>query len=160
REVLSQARREQGEIPFAFDGSGHLFTPDQADMPTLRGLEKAADSGRALPAAAVGEPPGENRFRIGVAPDENWVGVTREDPVRGLVFGSARPVGAALGEIRRASARNLGAGLALAALALFGVVPISRRMTHNLSDLTRAAGALAAGRLDTQVPVRSRDELG
>lgn len=53
-----------------------------------------------------------------------------------------------------------GAGLLLAALALFGIVPISSRMTHNVSDLTRAAGELAAGRLDTQVKVRSRDELG
>jgi serine phosphatase RsbU (regulator of sigma subunit) len=181
REVLSQTRREQGEIPFAFDASGTLFTPDPADMKTLVGLEEAAASGQAGPAGGSGrrasgtgvgaiemvkastgvsEHAGDHKVRIGVSPDENWVVVTREDPVTGLVFGIARPVGAALGEVRRASARNLGAGLALAALALFGVVPISRRMTHNLSDLTRAAGALAAGHLDTQVPVRSRDELG
>jgi serine phosphatase RsbU (regulator of sigma subunit) len=197
REVLSQTRREQGEIPFAIDASGALFTPDSADEPKLRGLERAAASGRAdslrkdspkearagkeptqemlddaMPAgmtpasvapggADVGDPhEGDHKVRVDVKPDENWVVVTREDPTTGLVFGIARPVGEALGEIRRASARNLGAGLMLAALALFGIVPISRRMTHNLSDLTRAAGELAAGRLDTQVPVRSRDELG
>ena len=197
REVLSQTRREQGEIPFAIDASGALFTPDSADEPKLRGLERAAASGRAdslrkdspkearagkeptqemlddaMPAgmsptsvapggADVGDPhAGDHKVRVDVKPDENWVVVTREDPTTGLVFGIARPVGEALGEIRRASARNLGAGLMLAALALFGIVPISRRMTHNLSDLTRAAGALAAGHLDTQVPVRSRDELG
>jgi len=198
REVLSQTRREQGEIPFAVDASGTLFTPDPADAARLRGLERAAASGRAgdlgkeaprdeearnqtldmgSPEAeaarhdaassrqdggAAGESPhsGDLKVRVDVKPDENWVVVTREDPTTGLVFGIARPVGAALGEIRRASARNLGAGLALAALALFGIVPISRRMTHNLSDLTRAAGELAAGRLDTRVEVRSRDELG
>jgi serine phosphatase RsbU (regulator of sigma subunit) len=190
REVLSQTKREQGEIPFALDASGRLFTPDQADVATLRGLEQAAASGQAntvskggvrdeaavlnvaedddpagvAQAASRGVPEdphaGDHNIRIGVSPDENWVVVTREDAVTGLVFGIARPVGAALGDIRRASARNLGAGLVLAALALFGIVPISRRMTHNLSDLTLAAGELAAGRLDTQVPVRSRDELG
>jgi len=166
REILSQTKHEQGEIPFALDGSGNLFTPNQADPATLRGLEAAAASGQAnaVGKGGVREEPAASRsdrkFRIGVSPDENWVVVTREDPVTGLVFGIARPVGAALGEIRSASARNLGAGLGLAALALFGIVPISRRMTHNLSDLTRAAGELAAGRLDTQVPVRSRDELG
>jgi len=178
RAVLSQTRREQGEIPFAIDASGNLFTPDADDTPTLRGLERAAASGRAdalvegepgteALASKPGRPAGEEnphggdqKVRVDVRPDENWVVVTREDPVTGLVFGIARPVGKALGEIRRASARNLGAGLMLAALALFGIVPISRRMTHNLSDLTRAAGELAAGRLDTQVPVRSRDELG
>ncbi|HKB08251.1 MAG TPA: SpoIIE family protein phosphatase [Candidatus Polarisedimenticolia bacterium] len=197
REVLSQTRREQGEIPFAIDASGALFTPDSADEPKLRGLERAAASGRAdslkketADAAGAGKEPrdgslddampaglsrasvadgdadvgnthgGDHKVRVDVKPDENWVVVTREDPTTGLVFGIARPVGEALGEIRRASARNLGAGLMLAALALFGIVPISRRMTHNLSDLTRAAGELAAGNLDTQVPVRSRDELG
>src|SRR6185295_11952490 len=47
REVLSQTRREQGEIPFAIDASGALFTPDSADEAKLRGLERAAVSGRA-----------------------------------------------------------------------------------------------------------------
>src|SRR5207249_1672541 len=51
-------------------------------------------------------------------------------------------------------------GLGLVFLAFFGILPISRRMTHNLSDLTRGAERLAAGFLDTQVPVRSRDEMG
>src|SRR5437867_2749899 len=178
REVLSQTRREQHEIPFAIDAAGNLFTPDPADAPTLRGLERAAASGRAgalgngppgmeslvsEPAdPAGGENPhaGDQKVRVDLRPDENWVVVMREDPASGLAFGIARPVGEALGEIRRASARNLGAGLALASLALLGVVPISRRMTHNLSDLTRAAGELAAGRLEIQVPVRSRDEMG
>lgn len=174
REVLSQTRREQGEIPFAVDTAGNLFTPDPDDAPILRGLARAASRkdeggppkeiqvarGEAGDRDGGGDRGQEAKFRVGLRPDENWVVVTREDPATGLVFGLAHPVGEALGEIRRASARNLGAGLGLAALALFGIVPISRRMTHNLSDLTKAAGELAAGRLDTQVAVRSRDELG
>src|SRR3989454_452887 len=178
REVLSQTRREQREIPFAIDAAGNLFTPDPADEPTLRGLERAAAPGRAGapdngppgtqslvsepadPAGGEHPPAGGQKGRADLPPHQKWVVVMREDPASGLAFGIARPVGEALGEIRRASARNLGAGLALASLALLGVVPISRRMTHNLSDLTRAAGELAAGHLETQVPVRSRDEMG
>ncbi|MBI1950506.1 MAG: SpoIIE family protein phosphatase, partial [Acidobacteria bacterium] len=143
REVLSQTRRSQGEIPFARDADGNLFTPDPADLARLKALHLADRPG-------AGSPP----------PDERWVAVTHEDPATGLTFGLARPVGESLEEIRRASARNLGAGLGLAAIALFGVLPLSRRMTQNLSDLTRGAERLAAGHFDTRVPVRSRDELG
>jgi len=143
RQVLSQTRRDQGEIPFARDGAGNLFTLDSADLAKLKELHLAAG-------------PDED----GPKPDENWVVVTHPDEATGLTFGLARPVGESLGEIRRASARNLGAGLGLAAFALFGILPLSRRMTQNLSDLTRGAERLAAGRLDTQVPVRSSDELG
>lgn len=143
RQVLSQTRRDQGEIPFARDGAGNLFTLDAADLARLNDLHLAAEPGAEGP-----------------KPDENWVVVTHADEATGLTFGLARPVGESLGEIRRASARNLGAGLGLAAFALFGFLPLSRRMTQNLSDLTRGAERLAAGRLDTQVPVRSSDELG
>jgi len=48
----------------------------------------------------------------------------------------------------------------VASLALFGILPLSRRMTQNLADLTEGAERLAGGDLETQVPVRSRDELG
>jgi serine phosphatase RsbU (regulator of sigma subunit) len=143
RQVLSQTRRDQGEIPFARDGAGNLFTLDAADLAKLKKHHLAGG-------------PGED----GPKPDEQWVVVTHADEATGLTFGLARPVGESLGEIRRASARNLGAGLGLAAFALFGILPLSRRMTQNLSDLTRGAERLAAGRLDTQVPVRSSDELG
>jgi serine phosphatase RsbU (regulator of sigma subunit) len=145
-QVLSQVRRERGEIPFARDADGNLFTTDPADLPRLQELHLEAACRGAAPA--------------GAKPNEKWVVVTHEDPSSGLTFGIARPVGESLEEIRRASARNLGAGLGLAALALFGILPISRRMTHNLSDLTRGARRLAAGDLDVRVPVRSKDELG
>ena len=143
RQVMSQTRRDQGEIPFARDGAGNLFTLDAADLAKLKEHHLAGGAGE-----------------DGPKPDEQWVVVTHADEATGLTFGLARPVGESLGEIRRASARNLGAGLGLAAFALFGILPLSRRMTQNLSDLTRGAERLAAGRLDTQVPVRSSDELG
>jgi signal transduction histidine kinase len=48
------------------------------------------------------------------------------------------------------------------ALALSGVVGLllSGAIVHPLRRLTAAAGAVARGQLDEQVPVRSRDELG
>jgi serine phosphatase RsbU (regulator of sigma subunit) len=168
-EVLSRADRRAGEIPFAIDADGNLFSPDPADLPTLRRLAARSGGGAAAPpvrTAAVGGTGAPAEVTVG--PDEredgpshgSWVVVTDRDPAGGLTFGIAHPVGESLGEIRRAAARNLGAGLGLAALALLGTLPISRRMTHNLSDLTRAAERLAAGDLAIQVPVRSRDELG
>ena len=147
REVLSHVRREEGEIPFARDASGRLFTADPADLPKLEELAAAADP-------ATGDAAG------GDGPDGKWVVVTHEDPATGIAFGIARPVGSSLDDLRSTSAQNLLAGLGLAALALFGVLPVTRRMTHNLSDLTQAAERLAAGNFDTQVRVRSRDELG
>ncbi len=50
----------------------------------------------------------------------------------------------------------------LAAVALAGVAGLllSRAVARPLRQLTDAAGTVAAGRLDAQVPVRSRDELG
>ncbi len=48
------------------------------------------------------------------------------------------------------------------ALLLSGIVGLvfSRAITRPVRRLTEAAGAVAQGRLDTQVPARSRDELG
>lgn len=48
------------------------------------------------------------------------------------------------------------------ALALSGVVGLlfSRAITRPVRRLTEAAGTVAQGHLDTQVPVRARDELG
>jgi serine phosphatase RsbU (regulator of sigma subunit) len=191
KEVLSQTHGEVGEIPFAVDTDGDLFTMKKADLPKLKEIARAAHERRketaGTPAgdgaaeAAEDRPvlaadrrpadqepdptpaPPEGKAQVGpidLSPDENWVVVTRADPSTGLTFGIARPVGESLGEIRRASARNLGAGLALASLAMFGILPLSRRMTQNLADLTAGAERLAAGHLETQVPVRSRDELG
>jgi len=156
-EILSQAKPEQGEIPFAMDGEGNLFTLDPADLPQLRKLARLATSARGA-AAVAGERRADGIDAAGI--NDEWVVVAHDDPASGLSFGIARPIGASLLEMRRTAARNLAAGLGFVALALFGIAPISRRMTHNLSDLTRGAERLAAGHLDTQVPVRSRDELG
>jgi two-component system, NtrC family, sensor kinase len=51
----------------------------------------------------------------------------------------------------------MAAGVGVAMVASY---VISRRMTHSLNELVHAAHEIAAGRLDTQVEVRSNDEVG
>jgi serine phosphatase RsbU (regulator of sigma subunit) len=145
RSVLGFARRDQGEIPFAIDRTGALYTPESRDKAQLQslGVERTA------PVAASGTP-----RRTG-----DWIIVARRDP-SGIIFGIARPIGASLREIRRASVRNLGLGMLVMALAFVGIVPISHRMTQHLASLTNGVRQLAAGDFRARVPVRSTDEFG
>ena len=143
--VLAFAQRDQGEIPFAIDKRGKLYTPKAADLALLKGLGVETIA----PAATGGAP-----HRSG-----DWMVVAKRD-AGGSIFGVARPLGEALREIRRTSVRNLGLGLGVIALAVIGIVPISHRMTQHLSSLTAGVRQLADGDFKTRVPVRSRDEFG
>jgi serine phosphatase RsbU (regulator of sigma subunit) len=143
--VLKLARRDQGEIPFALDQEGRLYTPDSRGRDTLQRLNVTTTA----KAAADGTP-----RRVG-----DWLVVARAEP-GGLVFGIARPIGAALREIRRLSIRNLSMGLLVIALACVGIVPISRRMTQHVSSLSDGVRQLASGDFKARVPVRSKDEFG
>lgn len=145
RAVLAFARRDQGEIPFALDRQGALYTPEASDKTRLQalGVERTA------PVAAAGTP-----RRTG-----DWIVVARKAP-SGIIFGIARPIAESLREIRRASVRNLGLGLLVIALAFVGIIPISHRMTQHLATLTRGVRQLAGGDFRTRVPVRSKDEFG
>jgi serine phosphatase RsbU (regulator of sigma subunit) len=145
RGVLGFARRDQGEIPFAIDRQGVLYTPEASDKTRLEslGVERTAT------VAASGTP-----RRSG-----DWIIVSRRAP-SGIIFGIARPVGASLREIRTASVRNLGLGLMVIALALVGIIPISHRMTQHLATLTSGVRQLSGGDFSTRVPVRSTDEFG
>ena len=145
RPVLALARRDQGEIPFAIDQAGTVFTPDPAQKATLDGL-KIKD---AAAAASNGDP-----RRVG-----DWIVVARKDPT-GLLFGIARPIAESLREIRRTSWRNLSIGLGVIALACIGIVPISHRMTQHVSSLSDGVRQLADGDFKARVPVRSKDEFG
>jgi serine phosphatase RsbU (regulator of sigma subunit) len=142
--VLTFARRDQGEIPFAIDGRGTVYTPEESQKPLLKSL---AITERAR-TAAEGSPQ-----RAG-----DWLVVARKDS--GLIFGIARPIGESLREIRRASFRNLSLGLLAIAFALVGIVPISHRMTRHLSTLTGGVRQLAGGDFRARVPVRTHDEFG
>jgi serine phosphatase RsbU (regulator of sigma subunit) len=142
--VLSLARRERGEIPFAIDKQGGLYTPEDEDR---QRLEAIGVTGEVVQADA-------RPRRI-----EDWIVAARTTP-GGITFGIARPIGESLREIRRASMRNLGLGLLAVALALVGIVPISGRMTRHLDTLTEGVRRLSAGDYSTRVPVRSSDEFG
>jgi sigma-B regulation protein RsbU (phosphoserine phosphatase) len=54
----------------------------------------------------------------------------------------------------------MGYGLAVVALALIGIIPLSSRMTRNLTVLTKEAENLAHGDLTARVQVASKDEFG
>jgi len=145
--VFERVDHTEGEIPFAVDEAGIVYTLDEEDKEFLDDLKLASLAG------ARGEP-AQGRV-VG-----DWVIATREAPSLGLVFGMARPVGESLDEIRGATARNLGYGLAVVGLAMLGIVPLSGRMTRDLSELSSGAARLADGDLESRVPVRSRDEIG
>ena len=143
--VLQFARRDQGEIPFAIDRRGGLYTPEPSQKPVLQSIQ--IDRQAAL--AARGRP-----RRVG-----EWLVVAREAG-SGLTFGIARPMGAPLREIRRASVRTLSLGLLVIGLALVGIVPISHRMTRHLTSLTNGVRQLSGGDFRARVQVKSNDEFG
>jgi serine phosphatase RsbU (regulator of sigma subunit) len=145
--VLMRTQPRQGEIPFAMDADGKLYATNPEDLKKIE----------ALPFPKTGNKTGEEQQ---VATLNNWVLVMRKDSQSGLTFGIARPIGDRLGDLRRTTARNLGYGLAMVGLALIGIIPLSSRMTRNLTVLTKEAENLAGGNLDARVPVVSKDEFG
>jgi serine phosphatase RsbU (regulator of sigma subunit) len=145
--VLMRTQPRQGEIPFAIDKDGKLYATNPQDLHKIE----------ALPLPKAKNKPGTQQQ---VATLRDWVLVTREDSHSGLTFGIARPIGDRLGDLRRTAAQNMGYGLAVVALAMVGIIPISSRMTRNLIVLTREAENLAHGDLTARVQVASKDEFG
>jgi serine phosphatase RsbU (regulator of sigma subunit) len=139
--VLGSAQPSQGEIPFAIDADGVLHAANPEQEQQLKLLNVTASRG------------------TGVRQEGDWVIVTREAP-SDITFGIARPIARSLQEIRRASVRSLSLGMAVIGLALFAIVPLSRRMTRNLTTLTDGVQRIAKGEFSTRVPVRSHDEFG
>jgi serine phosphatase RsbU (regulator of sigma subunit) len=145
RRVLARTNGGAGEIAFAVDLQGGLHTANDVDRKRLEGLPALM---QAVHASATSV-----RWIL-----DDWVVASSKDPDTGLVFGIARPV--PLEEVRQTAARNFGYGLGLTALALFGILPLSSRMTRNLHIVTEGADRIAHGDLDTQLPVRSKNEFG
>ena len=142
--VFANTRRDSGEIPFAVGKDGHVYASSDADRETLTtlGVARVDDS--------------SGTRRVG-----NWVVVTRPDRSgAGLRFGIARPVGNLLNDLRRTTVRNAGLGLLFIGIALVGIVPLSGRLTRNLSSLTDGVGRIAEGDYSARVPVKARDEIG
>jgi serine phosphatase RsbU (regulator of sigma subunit) len=143
--VFSTTRRDRGEVPFAIAPDGGIFTAAPADRPVVDGL--AAAVGRTSP--------------VGTVMQRDWVVVTAADPTgSGLTFGIARPIGDSLADLRRATARNAAIGLGFVVLALAGIIPLSGRLTKNLTRLGDAVQRIAEGDYRARVDVRSEDEIG
>ena len=139
--MLGSAHASQGEIPFAIDADGALHAASPAQKDQLTALNVTASR------------------RSGVRQEGDWVIVTREAPSN-ITFGIAQADRA----ITAGDPEGLGteplAGARVIALALIGIVPLSRRMTRNLTTLTDGVQRIAQGDFSARVPVRSRDEFG
>jgi len=141
--VLRATPRDRGEIPFAVDRGGNLFVTG-ADQHAVEGVvEIDPETGQVQPVLS-----------------DDWIITTRQDQDSGITFGVARPVGDALQEMRGSAVRNLMLGLGLIGVALAGMLPVSRRITRDVQIVAEGAHRVAAGDLNTRVPVRSNDELG
>ncbi len=142
-QVLSGTDRSQGEIPFAFDRDGKVYLADPSDREPL---ERAGliENGRLTEEKS---PP-------------DFVVAYLDDEESDLTFGIARPLRDSVRELQTTAGRNFGLGFGLVGLALIGVVPLSRRITRDLEELTAGSERIAAGSWDVRVPVRSKDEVG
>jgi serine phosphatase RsbU (regulator of sigma subunit) len=143
--VFSLARTDQGEVPFAVDEKGMLFTPKKAQKATLESLGVRQVAGDA----------GTTR----VESHDKWLVVKRRD-ASGVTFGIARPLGDSLEALRRTTMQNLMLGLLVLGIGAIGIVPISGRMTRDLSTLVSSAGEIEKGNFRVRVPVRFNDEIG
>src|SRR5205085_10914044 len=65
-----------------------------------------------------------------------------------------------LEELRNTAARNFGYGLGLIFIALIGIVPLANHMSRDVQRVTKGAERIAAGDLQTRVPVHSKNEFG
>ncbi len=142
--VFSTTKSDRGEVPFAVSKDGTLYTRAEADKARIASL------------GDVAKPDGPQMVRM---PD--WIVVTTQDQSgSGLRLGIARPVSDSLATLRRTAARNAGLGLLFIGLMLVAIVPLSSRLTRNLTTLAGAVERIAQGEYHTRVPVKANDEVG
>ncbi len=142
--VFSTTRSDRGEMPFAVAKDGTIFARTAADKVSVAAF------------GAVAKPDGPATARL-----PSWIVVTTEDKSgSGLRLGVARPVSDSLATLRRTAARNAGLGLLFMVVALIGIVPLSSRLTRNLTVLSTAVSRIAQGDYRARVPVKARDEVG
>jgi serine phosphatase RsbU (regulator of sigma subunit) len=146
-EVISRvlgAPGEDGEVAFAADREGTLYTRTSAERRTLDalGVSSAIRSGRPMPKP------------------EDWIVAMSNDVPSGLRVGVARPIGNDLGELRRTAGWNFTAGIVLIIIAIIGIVPVANHLSRDVKLVTAGAERIAQGDLMTRVPVRSSNEFG
>jgi len=145
RRVLGASREDrEGEITFAVDREGNIYTRTPDERRTLDGL--------GIPRRiAAGKP-------LNDIP--NWIVGLHRDAQSGLRIGVARPFGEDLEGLRKTAAKNFGYGIALIFVALIGIVPIANHITGDVELVTRGAERIAHGDLTTRLPVQSKNEIG
>ena len=144
KRVLGSTTEDRGEITFAIDREGNVYTrtADEKQILTDLGIPQRIAAGKPLNDII------------------NWIVVLTRDAQSGLRVGVARPVGEVFEELRDTAARNFGYGMALVCVALIGIVPIANHMTRDVQLVTRGAERIAHGDLMTRLPVRSNNEIG
>src|ERR1043166_1674166 len=85
--------------------------------------------------------------------------MTSKDAGNGVRLVVAREGGDGLGEVRNTAARNFGYGLGLVFIALIGIVPLANHMSRDVQTVTAGAERIAAGDLQTRVPVHFNKEV-
>ena len=142
--VFTTTSRDRGEVPFAVGEGGELYTSTPSAKQQLEALKTSATTAGSTPGTTV-------------LPE--WILATTKDPTgSGLTFGIARPVGDALVDLQRTSARNAALGLGFIGLALIVIVPLSAGLTRNLDSLSAGVRRIAEGDYSARVPVKSTDE--
>lgn len=135
---------DDGELAFAADREGHIYTRTADDRASLErlGLTNALAHDQPLPKV------------------DNWIISSSKDAQSGLRIGVARPVGDNLDDLRKTAALNFTAGIALILIALVGIVPVANHITRDVKMVTVGAERIAAGDLTTRLPVNSKNEFG
>jgi len=140
--VFSSMHPAQGEVPFAVGRDGRLYTPGTKNRAALEQIAPA-------------------RLKDGATMLNDWIVVMTPDPTgSGLRLGIARPFADSLSELRHAAGRSAGLGMLFIVLSLALIVPLSGRLTRNLTLLTDAVKHLARGEYGTRVRIHTRDEIG
>ncbi len=140
--VVSNTRRENGEIAFAIDPKGAIVADTADDRAIIEGL-------------------GVTKATEAFSSKDGWIIVTRDDPAgSGARFGIARRIGDSVHDLRVTAGRNLATGLGVIGLALVGIFPISGRLTRNVRKLHDGVNDLARGNYAARVDVKSNDEVG
>jgi len=143
--VFSTIRRDRGEVPFAVGKDGKIFAPSDDDRRTIEAMKLPPPEGQTTTTITKGD----------------WIIVTTAGPPgSNLHFGIAKPVGDLLSDLRKTAARNATFGLGFIGLALIGIVPLSGRLTRNLSKLTEGVDRIAQGDYSARVPLKATDEIG
>ena len=145
--MFSTTRRDRGEVPFAVGKDGKIYTPTR---------RRPEDDRRTRTCRAAG------RADIGDRDQGDWIVVDdrriRRDPGCGSASRGRSAI--SLATLRKTAARNAASACCFIGLALVGIVPLSARLTRNLSKLTEGVDRIAHGDYSARVRVKSSDEVG